>query len=131
MALETFIVTVPVTVRRGWGVWFIPIYEGWVEDDDGNEYYSNRVVDVDAGIVEISPETVSGVDGYAIVEIEPDIYMLLSNFHTPEELGEQYDDTIDLRSVIYPTREEAEERLDYILDLFHNPNPWTVFIRTN
>lgn len=131
MALETFIVTVPVTVRRGWGVWFTPIYEGWVEDDDGNEYYSSLVVDVDAGIVEISPETVSGVDGHAIVEIEPDIYILLSNFHTPEELGEKYDDMIDLRSVIYPTREEAEERLDYILDLFHNPKPWTVFILTD
>lgn len=118
-----FTVKVPVEIEEGYGVWFIPVYGG----EEGPE----AIVDVDGGLVRIAPDTVK-VSGEALVVSPENTTMIgfpVSEFQRREDLRSP-DDTHDLRSRFFETREEAEEHLRYTMERWENPEPWCVFVQT-
>lgn len=115
----TITVTRDIEVKEGWGVYFIPVWTG--EEDE-------RIVDVDAGIVRIAPDTITLRGGVLCVKAEDgDIYFPVENFRELKDLWE--DDTHDLRDRWFATEQEAQEHLEYSLNRWRHPQPWESFVK--
>ena len=106
-----------VTLKEGYGTYFIPIWSS--EDED-------RIADVAGGVVRIAPDTVTVIGGEACVKAEDDLYIPVTEFRELEDLP--YDDTHDLRNRWFASEEEAREHLEYTLSRFQNPLPWESFV---
>ena len=90
---------------------------------------SERVSDIEVYIVEISPENARIIGGVACVFVgqNHNYGCPIENFLDVPDLTE--DDTHDLRSRWFATREEAEGHAEAVKELWARPNPWTAFVK--
>lgn len=112
-----------VEFESGYGVAFIPIWEG--EDEP------ERIVDVDAEIVEISLDNIENLNGVPHLKggrnLNCHMYYSVNHFPELENLWEG--DTHDLRDRWFATKEEAEEHMNFTLERFQHPQPWESFVK--
>ncbi len=109
-----------ITLKEGYGVWFIPVYAG---EDSPNP---DAVVDVDAAIVRISPDTIVMLHGEPCIPIGNNCFIPAATFQEREELA--CDDTHDLRNRWFETEQEAREHMEYTLRRWKHPQPWESFV---
>jgi hypothetical protein len=126
---KTFTITIPrtYTYQGGWGVFVNCVYD--YEDENGNELSPDtaRITDIDVEVVQISEGRVAVVGGAACVFGPSEVGVPVDSFLDVPDLTE--DDTHDLRSRYFPTRDAAEEWAGHVRQLWKHPNPWTAFVR--
>lgn len=116
--MSEFIVDVPIKVTSGWGVVFLPSWEG--------EEESEQLADVESAVVRVARETVVVTSGGRLC-VDTDFGLLpAEEIVEREDLAQ--DDTHDFRPRLFPTEAEAVAHRDYTMDRWRNPCVWESFV---
>lgn len=120
--MSTFTVTTTRThtFRQGWGVFVDTIYD-WNEET--NE--PNGVSEIGPVVVCIVPDAVAIVGGASCISTDFG-WVPVENFANVGDLTQ--DDSHDLRTRWFATREEAESHAAFVRSTWDNPAPWVSFI---
>jgi hypothetical protein len=109
-----------MTYRDGWGVYIEPIWGG--DDDDPCESIS----DVEIEVIRLAPvNEAPEMPGYA--KLWGNFYVGMAMFKPLEDLWQ--DDTHDLRSRWFESRQEAIDHAEYTRRRWENPSPWESFVK--
>lgn len=113
------VVTKVHTFQEGYGAYFVPIWEG--------EDMSERIAEVDGGVVKIASDTTELVGNVPCVKVEDNLWVPVENFLlAPEEAD---DDTHDLRDRWFAEEAEAWAHVNYTIGRFQHPKPWESFVK--